>query len=168
MPILIIDAPRSMDQAVLRTLFLRGYKVTTTENASEALELIHQVQFDCILIDIATSASGDYGGLAEIRQFVRRSAVALMTAIPVESLIRETLAEGSIEPLSLPILSRKFEHLPQPALLVSARLHPDLTQAIPTSLAQASMPSTIVAPAAAYASSVNDARIPAPRSTATS
>jgi CheY-like chemotaxis protein len=130
MPILIIDAPRSMDQAVLRTLFLRGYRVTTTETASEALELIHQVQFDCILIDIATSDSRNYGGLAEIRQFVRRSAVALMTAIPVETLIRETLAEGSIEPLSVPVLSTKIEHLPQPALLVGARLHPDLMQAI--------------------------------------
>src|SRR5437868_13429224 len=86
MPILIIDAPRSIDQAVLRTLFSRGYKVTTTETASEAMELTHQAEFDCILIDIATPASGDYPGLAEIRQFVRRSVVALMTAIPVESL----------------------------------------------------------------------------------
>jgi CheY-like chemotaxis protein len=57
MPILVLDAPRSMDPAVLPTLFSRGYQVTTTETASEALELIHQAQFDCILIDIATSAS---------------------------------------------------------------------------------------------------------------
>ncbi len=130
MSILIIDAPRSMDQAVLRTLFLEGYKVTTTETANEALELIHQVQFDCILIDIATSASGDYGGLAEIRQFVRASAVALMTVAPVDSLIREALAEGSIERLSVPVLSTKIQHLSQPALLVGADLHPDLIQAI--------------------------------------
>jgi len=130
MPILIIDAPRSIDQAVLRTLFSRGYKVTTTETASEAMELTHQAEFDCILIDIATPASGDYPGLAEIRQFVRRSVVALMTAIPVESLIREALAERSIEPLSGAVLSTKIEHLSQPALIVGARLHPDLIQAI--------------------------------------
>jgi len=130
MLILIIDAPRAMDHDVLRTLLLRGYKVTTTETANEALELIHHAEFDWILIDTATSASGDYVGLAEIRQFTRRSAVALMTAIPVESLIREALAERSIEPLSVPLLSTKIEHLSQPALVVGARLHPDLIPAI--------------------------------------
>jgi CheY-like chemotaxis protein len=131
MPILILDAPRSMDPAVLRTLFSRGYQVTMTETASEALELIHQAQFDCILIDIATSASGDYGGLAEIRQYVRTSAVGLMTAAPVESLIREAFAEGSIERISVAVLSATIEHLSQqPVLLVGARLHPDLIQAI--------------------------------------
>jgi len=128
--ILIIDALQSMDQAVLRTLFLSGYRITTTETASEALELIHQHEFDCILIDVATSDSGDYGGLAEIRQFVRTSAVALLTAVPVESLIREALAEGSIERLAVPVLSTRIEHLSQPALLVGARLYPDLIQAI--------------------------------------
>jgi CheY-like chemotaxis protein len=130
MPVLIIDATRSMDQAVLRTLFLRGYRVTNTQTAREALELIHQAEFDCILIDIATSVSGDCGGLAEIRQFGRTSAVALMTAVPVESLIREALADGSIEPLSVPVLSTKIGHLSQPALLVGAHPHPDLIQAI--------------------------------------
>lgn len=130
MPILILDAPGSMDPAVLCTLFSRGYQVTTTETANEALELIHQAQFDCILIDIATSASGDYGGLAEIRQFVRTSAVGLMTAAPVESLIREAFAEGSIERISVPVLSATIEHLSQPVLLVGARLHPDLIEAI--------------------------------------
>jgi CheY-like chemotaxis protein len=130
MPILIIDAPRSTDQAVLRALFLRGYRVTNTATASQALELIHQAEFDCIFIDIATLANGDYGGLEEIRQFVRSSAVVLMTAVPVESLIREALAEGSIEPLSVPVLSTKIEQLSQPVLLVGARLHPDLMHAI--------------------------------------
>jgi CheY-like chemotaxis protein len=130
MPILIIDAPRSTDQAVLRMLFLSGYTVTTTDTASKALELIQQAEFDCILIDIATSASADYGGLVEIRQFVRTAPVALMTAAPVESLIREALAEGSIEPLTVQVLSTKIEHVSQPALLVGAHLQPDLIQAI--------------------------------------
>jgi CheY-like chemotaxis protein len=130
MSILIIDAPRSMDQAVLPTLFARGYVVTTTETASEALELIHQAEFDCILIDIATSAGADYRGLAEIRQFVRTAPVVLMTAVPVESMIREALVEGSIEPLSVRVLSAKIENLSQPALLVGTRLQPDLIEAI--------------------------------------
>ena len=130
MPILIIDAQRSMDQDVLQTLFLRGYRVTTTETAREALDLVHQAEFDCILIDIATSASLDYGGLAEIRLFARTSVVALITEVPIASLIREAIAEGSIEPLSVPVLSTKIDHLSHPALLVGSRLHPDLIQAI--------------------------------------
>jgi CheY-like chemotaxis protein len=129
-PILIIDAPRSMDQADLWALFLRGYRVTTTETAREALELIHQAEFDCILINVAASASGDYGGLTEIRQFVRSAPVALMTAAPLESLIREALEDGSIELFSVRVLSTKIEHLSQPALLVGTRLPPGLIEAI--------------------------------------
>src|SRR5207247_11045359 len=102
--ILIIDALRSMDQAVLRTLFLRGYRLTTTETASEALELIHQHEFDCNLIDVATSDSGDYGELAAIRQFDRTSAVALLTAVPIEPLTQQALAGGSVERPAVSVL----------------------------------------------------------------
>jgi hypothetical protein len=41
-----------------------------------------------------------------------------MTAAPVESLIREAFAEGSIERISVPVLSATIEHLSQPVLLV--------------------------------------------------
>jgi len=129
LPILIIDAPRSMDPVVLQTLFLRGFTVTVTDTASNALELLHQAEFQGILIDI-TSASCDHGGLAEIRQFVRTAPVALMTAAPVESLIREAIAEGSIEPLSARVLSTKIEQLSQPALVVGTHLQPGLIPAI--------------------------------------
>jgi hypothetical protein len=53
-----------------------------------------------------------------------------MTAAPIESLIREAFAEGSIERISVPVLSTTIEHLSQPVLLVGARLHPGLIQAI--------------------------------------
>lgn len=128
MPILIIDAPRSMDQGLLRMLNLRGYKLTTTETAREAVELIHQIKFDCILIHIATSAT--CGGLAEIRQFIRASAVVLMTAVPVKALIHEALAEGSIELLSGGVLRKKIDQLSDPALLVGASFQPELIQAL--------------------------------------
>jgi CheY-like chemotaxis protein len=129
-PILIIDATRSMDRAVFRTLSSRGYKVTIRETAREALQLLHQTEFKCIVIDIATSDSGDYGGPAEIRQFIRASAVALMTQVPVDSLIREALEDGSIEPLAIPVLSGKIQHLSRPTLLVGTRVDPELVQSI--------------------------------------
>jgi CheY-like chemotaxis protein len=128
--ILVIDATRSMDQAACRTLSSRGYQVTITKTAREALELIHQTEFKCIVIDIATAASGDYGGPAEIRQFIRASAVALMTQVPMDSLIREALEDGSIERLTIPVLSAKIHHLPRPALLVGTRVHPELIQSL--------------------------------------
>lgn len=128
MRILIIDAPRSMDQGLLRMLTLRGYRLRTTETAREAMELVHQIKFDCILIDIA--ASGTCGGLAEIRQFIRTAAVVLMTAVPVGSLIHEALAEGSIELLSVDVLNKKINQLSHPALLVGASFQPELIQAL--------------------------------------
>jgi CheY-like chemotaxis protein len=129
-PILIIDATRSIDQAAFRTLSSRGYKVTITETAREALQLIHQTEFKCIVIDIVTSASGDYGGPAEIRQFIRASAVALMTRVPMYSLIREARENGSIEPLAIPVLSAKMDHLSRPTLLVGTGVHPELIESI--------------------------------------
>jgi CheY-like chemotaxis protein len=128
MPILIIAEPRSMDRGLLRTLTRRGYRLTTTETARKAVELIHQTKFDCILIDIATSAT--CGGLVEIRQFIRTSAVVLMTGVPVESLIHEALAEGSIELVSVGVLRKKIDQLSHPALLVGASFHPELIQAL--------------------------------------
>ena len=128
MPILIIDAPRSVDQGLWRTLTMRGYRLTTTETAREAVKLVHQTKFDCILIDIATSAT--CGGLAEIRQFMRTSAVVLMTPVPVESLIHEALAEGSIELLPVDVLRKKIDQLSHPALLVGASFQPELIQSL--------------------------------------
>jgi len=119
-----------MDQATFRTLSSRGYEVTNTETVSEALELIHQNQFECIVIDIATSGTGHYGGPAEIRQFIRASAVALMTQVSVSSLILEALEDGSIEPLAIRVLSAKIQHLSRPTLLVGSRLHGELIQSI--------------------------------------
>lgn len=129
-PILVIDGTRSMDQAACRTLFSRGYQVTITETARDALELIQQADFKCIVINIATAASGDYGGPAEIRQFIRASAVALMKQVPMDSLIREALEDGSIERLTIPVLSAKIHHLPRPTLLVGTRVHPELIQSL--------------------------------------
>jgi hypothetical protein len=92
------------------------------------VKLIHQTKFDCILIDIATSATRR--GLAEIRQLIRTSAVVLMTAIPVESLIHEALAEGSLERLSVGVLRNKVDQLSHPALLVGTSFQPELIQAL--------------------------------------
>jgi DNA-binding NtrC family response regulator len=129
-PILVIDATRSMDQAAFRTLAAKGYKIRIAETANKALELIHQTRFKCIVIDIATSASSDYGGLAEIRQFIRASAVALIMQVPLQSLIREALDDGSIELLPIPVLSGKIQQLSRPALLVGTRLQPEIIQSI--------------------------------------
>jgi CheY-like chemotaxis protein len=119
-----------MARATLRTLLVSGYRVTTAETATEGLELIHHTKFDCILIDIAGADRDDYGGLAEIRQFVRTSAVALMVEVPVDALIREALKEGSIERVSVPALCAKLKYLPRPVLVVGAALHTDLMQAM--------------------------------------
>jgi CheY-like chemotaxis protein len=119
-----------MDQAACRTLSSRGYQVTFAKTAREALELVHQIEFKCIVIDIATAASGDYGGPAEIRQFIRASAVALMTQVPMDSLICEALEDGSIERLTIPVLSAKIHHLPRPTLLVGTHVHPELIQSL--------------------------------------
>jgi CheY-like chemotaxis protein len=120
MQVLVFDADPSIDQSVLRYLHARSYEITITRNPSEALDLVHRTEFDCILLDVATAA--DSLGLLEIRQLVRASAVAFMTTMPVEALVAEALVEGSMEFQSFPVLINNLEHLDQPTMLAGANL----------------------------------------------
>src|SRR5213594_1564767 len=120
MQVLIFDADPSIDQSILQYLHLRNYDVTMVRTAGEALDLIHRAEFDCILLDVSTTA--EYFGLVEIRQLMRTSAVGFMTPMQVESLVAEAVAEGSIQFQSLPDLIENLEHLPQPIMLAGANL----------------------------------------------
>jgi len=120
MQVLIFDADPSIDQSVLRYLHARNYEITITRTPAEALDLIHRTEFDCILLDVSTAA--ECLGLLEIRQLVRTSAVGFMTTMPIESLVAEVVAEGSIEFQSFPVLLENLEHLDQPTLLAGTNL----------------------------------------------
>src|ERR1051326_5643114 len=120
MQVLIFDKDPSVDSSVQRYLQARNYEITITSDRCEALELIHVMDFDCILLDVATAA--ECLGLLDIRQLVRTSAVGLMTTMPIESLVAETVADGSIEFQSFPALIEKIEHLDQPIMLAGKNL----------------------------------------------
>ena len=120
MQVLIFDADPTIDQSILQYLHLRNYDVTIARTGGEALDLIHRTEFDCILLDVSTTA--EYFGLVEIRQLMRTSAVGFMTPMQVESLVAEAVAEGSIQFQSLPDLIENLEHLPQPIMLAGAHL----------------------------------------------
>jgi len=120
MKVLIFDAGPSIDQFILQYLHLRNYEVTIVRAAGEALDLIHRTEFDCILLDVSTTA--EYFGLVEIRQLMRTSAVGFMTPMQVESLVAEAVAEGSIQFQSLSDLVENLEHLPQPIMVAGAHL----------------------------------------------
>src|SRR5437868_6530307 len=112
MQVLIIDACSSIDDTVLQALRRRGHEVTAIRAPHDALELVAHTEFDCILVDVSTA--GDCLGLAEMRQLVRTSAVALMTSASVEALIAEGLTAGNIEFCALPALTANIESLAQP------------------------------------------------------
>ena len=120
MQVLIFDADSTIDQSILQYLHLRNYDVTIVRTAGEALDLIHRTEFDCILLDVSSTA--EYFGLVEIRQLIRTSAVGFMTPLPVESLVAEAVEEESIQFQSLLDLIENLEHLPQPILLAGAHL----------------------------------------------
>ncbi len=120
MHVLIFDADPKIDSSILQYLHLRNYDLTITRTAGEALDLIQRTEFDCILLDVLTTA--EYFGLVEIRHIMRTSAIGFMIPMPVESLVAEALVEGSIQFQSLSGLIENLEHLPQPILLAGAHL----------------------------------------------
>ena len=91
MQVLIVDADPSIDQSILQYLHLRNYAVTIVRTSAEALDLIHRTEFDCILLDVSTTA--EYFSLVEIRQLMRTSAVGFMTPMQIESLVAEAVEE---------------------------------------------------------------------------
>ena len=127
MQVVIFDAFPSIDQSILQHLHLRNYDVTIVRTAGEALDLIHRTEFDCILLDVSTTA--EYFGLVEIRQLMRTSAVGFMTPLQAELLVAEAVAEGSIQFQSLPDLIENVEHLPQPTMLAGPHLPTSLFRA---------------------------------------
>lgn len=120
MQVLIFDADPAIDQSILQFLHMRNYDVTILRTADGALDLIHRTAFDCILLDVSTTA--EYFGLVEIRQLMRTSAVGFMTPMQVESLVAEAVAEGSIQFQSLPDLIENLEDLPRPIMLAGPHL----------------------------------------------
>jgi hypothetical protein len=128
MNVLVIDSSSPMAQAVLRPLNMAGYVFTTIPTVRAALALIDRTEFDCILIDILNAGNGDKMGVAEIQQFSRNSAVALVTSTPLEWLVEEALADRSIELQSASDLIMHIDRLPKPALLAGPGFHPRLIQ----------------------------------------
>jgi hypothetical protein len=94
--------------------------VVVTRTPREALEQLHENEFDSILLDVSTSA--ECLGLFEIRNFMRTSAVTFLSTEPIESLVTETENEGSIEFQSVPALIEKLEYFPQPVMFVGKDL----------------------------------------------
>ena len=126
MQVLIFDDDPSIDDSALRYLLARSYEVTITGTPDKALDLIHHTVFDCILLDVSTSAK--CLRLLEIRQLVRASAVAFMCTMPIESLVAEAIAEGSIECQAFPLLIDRLEQFDQPTMLAGANLPAELLQ----------------------------------------
>jgi hypothetical protein len=120
MRVLILDATPLVDQSALQFLRARGFDVVVTRTPSEALEQMHENEFDSILLDVSTSA--ECLGLFEMRDFMRTSAVTFLTTKPIESMVMETENEGGIEFQSLPALIEKLEYFRQPVMFVGREL----------------------------------------------
>ena len=120
MRVLILDAVPLIDQSALRFVRERGFDVVITRTPHEALEQLHENEFDSILLDVSTSA--ECLGLFEMRDFMRTSAVTFLTTEPIESMVVEAENEGSIEFLSVPALIEKLEYLRQPVMIVGKDL----------------------------------------------
>src|SRR6185295_11853425 len=95
MQALFIDASCSIGKSELQTLNIRGYELAVARSLLEACELIRQTDFDCILLDVQTAA----GSLSsrQIRDLANASALALVSNAPIDVLVAQSLAEGSIE-----------------------------------------------------------------------
>ena len=124
MRVLIVDKTPPLNDADLRTLYLRGYEVVTAGTEAEAIDWIHGSGFDCIVVGVPESGDSDFGDLGEIRQLARACALVLVTATTAAAFAQEAVAEGSIELNSAPVLAKKIGCLPQPTLIVGSDLQP--------------------------------------------
>ena len=93
--ILIVDDQMGMLETFTDILEDKGYKVTTAEDGYAAIDKVKKQSFDVIFMDIKMPGINGVQTFREIKKINPKTAVIMMTAYSVESLVKEAIEEGA-------------------------------------------------------------------------
>ncbi len=103
--VLVVDDSRSLRETVAAILAQAGYRVETSADGAEALELLHDRRFDVLLTDGEMPGLDGYALTAEVRrsEALRALPVVLMTSRDAETTELRAHAAGADEFLAKPL-----------------------------------------------------------------
>jgi DNA-binding NtrC family response regulator len=102
MRILIVDDEGALLLTLVANLELEGFDVVGAQDASSALNLLREQDFDLVLTDIRMPGMSGVELFRSIRSLRPNMPVILMTAFAAESLINEAVQEGVFAVLPKP------------------------------------------------------------------
>ncbi|MCS7011808.1 MAG: response regulator, partial [Anaerolineales bacterium] len=101
--ILLVDDDRHILRTLADILTLQGYQVSQVTSAKEALTLLEQESFDCMITDISMPVMNGIELLQYIQKKYPGLPVFLMTAYASRETIRQGLESGAIAILEKPL-----------------------------------------------------------------
>jgi len=93
--ILVVDDLKSMRLTLGGILEDEGYNVVLAEDGYQAIEAAKQTSFALAFMDIKMPGINGVQAFREIKKINPQAAVIMMTAYPVEDLVREAVEEGA-------------------------------------------------------------------------
>jgi two-component system response regulator YesN len=101
--ILIVDDNRSMADALVDILVLKGFETFVASSGAEALQILHEHPIDVLLTDVIMAEMDGVELYRQTREAYPQLITVLMTAYAADELIQQGMAEGIKTVLTKPI-----------------------------------------------------------------
>ena len=101
--ILIVDRDLTFRRSLFKVLFREGYSVFTAANMTEALELVGQVRFSLILMDMYQPHEGGVERLERLTRAAKGTQIIVMTTFSEAALMKKLSALGAARILVKPL-----------------------------------------------------------------
>jgi len=101
--ILIVDDDRRMASTLADILKVKNFEATVAHFAPEALKMIEEHHFDCVVTDVKMPHMNGVDFCKAIKKIQPELPVVLMTAYATDDLVREGLDEGAISVVNKPL-----------------------------------------------------------------
>jgi len=97
MKVLVVDDDRIVIRSCTRILESEGYEVSTVFGADEALEIIGEVSFDLLLLDVKMPKRDGLSLMKEIRKSRPDVPVIVMSGYPTPETVADVLKAGATQ-----------------------------------------------------------------------
>jgi len=109
--ILVVDDERSVRESLSQWFSDDGYKISTAENASDALKVLQHHQVDIILLDIKMPGMDGLALQDRIREFDNDIIIIIITAFAAVDTAVRALKAGAFDYVTKPIDPDELTHL---------------------------------------------------------
>jgi len=101
--ILVVDDDRRLSRTLVDILTIKGHQAEAAYSGPEALDMVKQEQFDCVLSDIRMPEMSGVELHRAIKEAQPQVPVVLMTAYSSDRLVQEGLEQGALAILTKPL-----------------------------------------------------------------